>query len=151
VLRIEIAKQPDGAAHMRCTRDDGSLTWQGHTKHAAHFVHHDLTHYAVETTLGYRRGFFGLLDEGWDVDDTTGKGSRGSLPPEALEVERFVGVFDTERMSGTLWTLDELNAYAPRPLTQEQLFEVRKLRGTLFRQWSEVEPRKALELQFPAQ
>jgi len=148
VLRIEIAKQSDCVANMRCKRDDGSLTWQKHTKHAVHFVHHDLTHFAVETTLGYSRGFFGLLAEGWDVDDTTGKGSRGPLPPEALEVERFVGIFDTERMSGTLWTLDEFNAYAPRALTQEELLEIRRLRGTLFRQWSGVEPGRTLQLQF---
>lgn len=134
---------------MRCTRDDGSLTWQRHTKHAGHFVHHDLTHYAVETTLGYQRGFFGLINEGWDVDDTTGKGSHGPLPAEAIEAERIVGVFDSERMSGSLWTLDEFNAYAPRPITQEQLLETRALRGRLFRQWSEVEPRGKLELQFP--
>jgi hypothetical protein len=32
---------------------------------------HDLTHYAVETALGYRRDFFGLITEGWGgVTDT---------------------------------------------------------------------------------
>ena len=149
MLRIEIAKQPDGTAHMRCTRGDGSLTWQKHTKHAAHFVAHDLTHFAVETTLNYRRGFFGRIDEGWDVVETTGKGSRGPLPAEAAEVERVVGVFDTERGSGILWTLEEFNTYAPRPLTQQQLLEIRSLRGTLFRQWEEIEPHRKLELRFP--
>jgi hypothetical protein len=76
-----------------------------HTKHAGHFGLHDLTHCAVETALGYHRGFFGLIDDGRDVDDTTGK-----------------------------------------RLTREQLLEIRSLRGALFRRWSEVEPRKALEL-----
>ena len=74
MLKIEIVKQPDGAGVLRCTRKDGSVTWQKQTKHAAHFALHDLTHYAVESTLGCRQGFFGLVAEGWDIEDTTGKG-----------------------------------------------------------------------------
>src|SRR3984957_14106051 len=101
MLQIEIAKQPDGAGVLRCIRQDGSVTWQKQTKHAAHFAVHDLTHLAVETVLSYRRGFFGLIAEGWDVDDTTGKGARGPLPGEAGEVEQIVGLFDSERGSGT--------------------------------------------------
>ena len=29
------------------------------------------------TALGYPRGFFGLIAEGWEIEDTTGKGARG--------------------------------------------------------------------------
>ena len=96
-MRIEIVKRADGAGVLRCVRPDGSVTWQKQTRHAAHFALHDLTHYAVETALGYRRGFFGLIAEGWDIEDTSGKGGRGALPAEALEVERIVGLFDSER------------------------------------------------------
>src|SRR5712671_7932495 len=116
MLKIEIAKQPDGAGVLRCTRQDGSVTWQKQTRHAAHFALHDLTHYAVETALGYRHGFFGLIAEGWDMEDTTGKGIRGPLPAEAIEVERIIGLFDAERASGVLWTPEEFSARAPRPL-----------------------------------
>ena len=148
MLKIQISKQPDGSGSMRCTRPDGSVTWQKQTKHAAHFALHDLTHYAVETALGYQRGFFGLISEGWDFDDTTGKGSRGPLPLEAVEVERVVGVFDTERGCGMLWTVEEFSEYAPRKFTQEEIQAVRSLRGKLFQQWSEVAPGQKLELQF---
>ncbi len=117
MLRIEIVKQPDGSGVLRCTRQDGTVTWQKQTRHAAHFALHDLTHYSVETTLGYRKGFFGLIAEGWDIEDTTGKGARGPLPREAAEVEQIVGLFDAERGSGTLWTPEEFNQFAPRPLT----------------------------------
>jgi hypothetical protein len=148
MLKIEIAKQPDGSGVLRCIRADGSVTWQKQAKHAAHFALHDLTHFAVETALGYRRGFFGLIAEGWDLEETTGKGARGALPPEAIEVERMVGLFDTERGSGTLWTPDEFNEFAPRPLTAEEILSVRKLRGTLFNQWFEVAPGGKLKLSF---
>src|ERR1700733_6609574 len=103
MLRIEIVKQPDGAGVLRCTRQDGSVSWQKQTRHAVHFAAHDLTHFAVETVLGYRRGFFGLIAEGWEVEDTTGKGARGPIPEEAGEVEKIVGLFDSERASGMLW------------------------------------------------
>ena len=60
---------------MRCTRPDGSVVWQKQPKHGAHFALHDLTHFAVETTFQYNRGFYGLLAEGWDFDDVTGNGN----------------------------------------------------------------------------
>lgn len=122
--------------------------WQKQTRHAAHFVLHDLTHYAVEISLGYRHGFFGLIAEGWDAEDTTGKGARGRLPMEAIEVEQIVGLFDTERGSGTLWTAAEFNAFAPRALTEAEIRSVRALRGSLFEEWFALEPGQKIELKF---
>jgi hypothetical protein len=148
MLSIEILKQPDGTGMLRCTRTDGSITWQKQAKHAAHFALHDMTHYAVESALGYRRGFFGLIAEGWDVEDTQGKGTRGALPAEAIEVEKIVGLFDAERASGTLWTAEEFSQFAPRLLTEEEIQKVRALRSRLFRQWSEIAPGQKLELTF---
>jgi hypothetical protein len=149
VLRIEILKQSDGTGVLRCTRQDGTVTWQKQAKHAAHFALHDLTHYSVETALGYRKGFFGLIAEGWDIEDTTGKGTRGTLPLEAGEVERIVGLFDAERGSGTLWTPEEFNQFAPRPLAVEEILAIRAARSGLFRKWAEVSPGQKLELTFP--
>jgi hypothetical protein len=147
-MQIQIAKHADGTSVMRCKRADGSVIWQKQTRHAAHFALHDLTHYAVETTFGFRRGFFGLLAEGWDFDDTTGKGARGPLPPEAVEVERIVGLFDSERGSGALWTIDEFNAYAPRVLTEAEVQAVRRLRAELFARWFDLPPGQELRLEF---
>jgi hypothetical protein len=45
----------------------------------------------LETELGFGRGFFGLIAEGWEIEDTTGKGARGPLPDEAKLVEHIVG------------------------------------------------------------
>jgi hypothetical protein len=148
LVRIEIAKRPDGTGLLRCTRPDGSVTWQKQAKHAAHFALHDLTHYAVETALHYRRGFFGLLSEGWNVEDTGGKGARGPVPAEAVEVDRIVGLFDIERASGVLWTTEEFNSYSPRVLTEQDIHRIRSLRASLFRQWSAILPGQNLELTF---
>lgn len=148
MLLIAITKRADGAGVLHCTRGDGSVTWQKQEKHAAHFALHDLTHYAVETALGYRRGFFGLIAEGWEIEDTTGKGGRGTLPGEAFEVEQIVGLFDAERASGAIWTADEFNTAAPRALTEAEIQTVRALRARLFEQWLAVEQGEKLALRF---
>ena len=149
---IEITKRADGAGVLRCVRDDGSVTWQKQDRHAAFFALHDLTHYAVETTLGWR-GFFGLVAAGWEIEETTGKGARGPLPEEAGAVEQVVGLFDSERGGGAVWTLEEWHEFggpAAKRLTANDLARIRKRRSELFRQWAEVPVGEALRLPFPA-
>lgn len=150
MVKIQIAKRDDGAGVLSCQREDGSQTWQKQkSTTAAHFALHDLTHYAVETTLGYGSGFFGLVAGGWDIEDTSGKGARGPIPPEALEVESIVGLFDRERGSSLTWTAEEFNSFAQRPLTEPQIQAIRECRAELFRRWREIPPGAKLELEFP--
>lgn len=152
-MQVQITKKADGSGVLRCVRDDGSVTWQKQTeRHAAYFALHDLTHFAVETTLGYRRGFFGLIAEGWEIEDTTGKGARGPLPPEAGQAEVIVGLFSAEHASGAIWTVDEFNEFGAgagaRKLTFAEIVQVKKKRSELFQQWSAVAPGATLELHF---
>ena len=160
MLRIEIAKKKDGAGVLRCIRADGSVSWQKQaSRHAPFFALHDLTHIAVESTLGFRNGFFGLIAQGWEMEETEGKSPRGPLPREAVQVEQIVGCFDMERASGTLLSAEEMNDFAathaensggpkPRPLTDDELMRVRAKRGELFTKWRETQPGGTLELQF---
>jgi hypothetical protein len=159
-LLIQLTKRPDGSAGLRCTRADGSVTWQRQEgRYAAFFPLHDLTHYAIETELGYTRGFFGLIVEGWSIEEMTGKSPRGPLPREAIEVEHLVGLFDLERTSGTPWTADELHAHArayatdarlppPREHGDDQLERVRRRLRDLLDLWLALGPGQTLELQF---
>ena len=152
-MRVQITKKADGSGVLRCVRDDGSVTWQKQTdRHAAYFALHDLTHFAVETTLGFRRGFFGLIAEGWEIEDTTGKGARGPLPPDACQAEVIVGLFSAERAGGVIWTVDEFNECGAmtgaRKLTFDEIVRVKKKRSELFQQWAEVAPGETLELPF---
>jgi hypothetical protein len=139
---------------LRCIRDDGSVTWQKQERHAAFFALHDLTHFAVESVLDFRRGFFGLIAEGWEIEDTTGKGSRGPLPDEAKLVEWIVGTLDSERASGEVWSAEEFNRHLPIPstrvLTDQDLARVRERRAELFAQWHAVKPGETLSLDFPS-
>jgi hypothetical protein len=158
VLTIQLTRRADGGGLLRCVRADGSFTWQKQGRHAAFFALHDLTHLAVESTLGFRGGFFGLIADGWDIEDTTGKGARGPLPEEAREVEHIVGSFDMERAIGTLMTAEEFNGWARprgdggeaprRELTENEILRVRAKRGELFSRWASVAAGNTLELQF---
>lgn len=158
-MKIRIAKRADGSGLLRCDRLNGTSTWQKQTKHAVFFTTHDLTHFAVEIVLGYRRGFFGLVAEGWDIDDTTGKGARGPLPQDAAEVELVVGLLDSERASGSLMTAHEFNGFLKakaadsgrqprRPISADELLQVRARRAELLRAWSDVAPGGELTLEW---
>jgi hypothetical protein len=101
-LEIGFRARTDGSVVLRCVRRDGSITWQVQSgPRAMFFPLHDLTHYAIETTLAARDGFFGLVAAGWDIADTDGKGARGRLPPEAALVEHLVGLMTQERIGGS--------------------------------------------------
>jgi hypothetical protein len=160
-LKIQFTKRTDGAALLRCVRDDGTATWQKQEgNHAIFFPLHDLTHYAVETELGFSRGFYGLIAAGWDIDETTGKTARGRLPDEAIEAEYIVGSLGAERAgdpAGTAAAFNELAAaFArtrgrnnPRPLTDAELAKIRSRMVDLFASWTELPPGSTLELGFP--
>src|SRR5213078_334111 len=112
-MLIRIKKKTDGSAALSCTRDDGSVTWQRQEGiQGRFFPRHDLTHYAVEMVLGHRRGFYGLVAEGWDLEDFGGPWPRGPVPADADPSELIVGFLDAERASGREWSAAEMNEQA---------------------------------------
>lgn len=159
-LRIRFTKRSDGAVVLQCVRRDGSATWERHDGQASFFSFHDLSHFAVETVLPFRRGFYGLIADGWDIADTTGKGTRGKLPSEGILVEHIVGLLDRERVGGAPpLSAAEFNAHiaqfvandgldAPPAFTEIELAAVRQRIETLHRQWAAVSPGSSFELTF---
>ena len=160
MLVLQFTKRTDGRTILRCVRDDGSETWQKQEgSHANFFPLHDLTHYAVETELGFKRGFYGLIATGWDIAETTGKTPRGQLPDEAIEVEYIVSAFSAERAGGAVTSAAEFNQLAatfagakglpqPRPLSDMDLTRVRSRIDELFLRWRTLRPGDTLELIF---
>jgi hypothetical protein len=160
-LRVRIKKKNDGSAALACTRADGSVTWQRQDGAQGRFFPlHDLTHLAVESTLGFRRAFFGLLSEGWDISEFGKPGVAERMPSEALLAEVLVGLFDVERSSGERASAEdfdrEVAAYyaerrLPRPalrMTDDLLAMIRRRRDELFDQWSAVPAGDTLEVSF---
>ena len=159
-LLIQLTKRNDGGSVLRCLRADGSVTWQKNEgRQAMFFPIHDLSHYAVETELGFRSGFYGLIASGWDIKDTEGKGPRDALPSEAVTVEKIVGSFDVERAGGEEWNADDFNdqaaAYAathnlpaPPVWSDEDLGRIRRRIRDLVGRWSALEAGATLELTY---
>jgi hypothetical protein len=161
-LTVRIKKHRDGSATLTCTRADGTSTWQRQRGAQARFFPlHDLTHFAVETVLGHRRGFYGLVAEGWDLGDFGAPWPRGRIPADAEPAELLVGFLDLERAGGTTWSAAEVNeklrayretndTFADATVTDAQLAAVRARMRELFARWEAVPPGESLELTFAA-
>jgi hypothetical protein len=160
LLTIRMKKGTDGRTTLSCTRRDGTTTWQRQEGgQAAFFPRHDLTHFAVESTLRHKRGFYGLVAEGWDLSDFGTPWPRGKLPADGNLTEMIVGFFDQERSSGVIGLSEDLNEMiaqfcretglaAPALLDDSDLWAVRAKRGELFTKWDAVKPGDTLELVF---
>ncbi len=160
-LTIRLARRRDGAVVFELRRADGTTTWQKREGPTAEFFAvHDLTHYAVETELGVRRAFYGLVAEGWALSDFGTPWPRGPLPTEALPAEVIVGCFDTARAAHEPLTAEACNGTVagyfataglppPAPLTEEALGRVRARLSDLVWRWHAVAPGQSLELHFP--
>ena len=165
-LLIRFKRHPDESASITCTRRDGTVTWQRQRgQMALVFPPHDLTHFSVESTLGYRRGFFGLLADGWEIADFAKPWPRGPIPAQALEVEVLVGCLDAERRNGLRWSVEEFNQHAvtfvaasaamkhqspiiPRQLTADELTNTRATRDALFARWFALRTGEEMALAF---
>src|SRR6266542_4285718 len=142
---------------LTCLRDDGTTTWMAERPG---FVYHDLAHYAVETVFGWRIGFFGLVESGWELSSSnfgrnTHTGERLPMPgaPEG-PVEYVVGLFQSERRGNLRREdfRDALALYCPEALAQwsdERADQVRRRIRDLFAAWEAIPPGGSLELPFP--
>lgn len=161
ILKIRLKRKADGSAALTCERADGSVTWQRQEGSMGMvFPSHDLTHYAVETALGYDHGFFGLVADGWDISDFAAPWSRGPIPSEALDVELIVGLLDMQRLMNADWTAAELleqgklyvesrgkNSQLPE-LTDEMFTRVCNVRRDVFSRYAAIASGETLELLF---
>jgi hypothetical protein len=116
----------------------------------------------VETTLGLRRGFFGLLADGWDIADfdVAGAAQRLAIPAEAAAVEHVVNLLMMERLGGEPYASFEVElaramASGRRPvdaslgISPVQLEAMRARFAELLGQWQALPAGGTLELAFP--
>src|SRR4026207_1340011 len=153
-LLIRIKKKSDGSAALSCLRADGLVPrpGQGQGGVQGRFSPiHDLTRYAVETVLGHRRGFYGLVAEGWDLSDFGAPWPKGRLPADLDPSELLVGFLDSERAGAVTWSADDFNAktaiyYAQQGrsgscrISPGQLERVRAMRDELIARWRALPP-----------
>jgi hypothetical protein len=160
-LRIGLKKKADGTPRLELPARCGSVTWQRQDGARGRFFPcHDLTHYAVETVLGYGCGFHGLVAAGWDLSDFGQPWRKGALPAEALPAELLVGFLDSERVAGVEWPAAQFADMAATygaahgaelacPVTDGELATIRARRRALLTQWAASPAGATLELRFP--
>jgi hypothetical protein len=160
-LIVRIKKKTNGEAALSCERADGSVTWQRQEGRLSQFFPlHDLTHFAVESVLGFDAGFFGLISSGWNISDFAAPNVKQRLTEQAGLAELLVGFFDVERRTGEMgdardfaWKISSYREEHKMPpvsfvITDEQLAAIRAKRGELFAAWRSVPPGETLELRF---
>jgi hypothetical protein len=157
-MLIRFAKgAKDRSPTLTCIRDDGSCTWQ---KSSHYFVRHDLIHYAVESVLGYRNAFWGLVAQGKDLDDFgTRNGVKDVYTPEEGWAETIVGLLQWPSVSGGPdLTSTELIAMLSQscadqgtaipPLSEQQIAQIREQYRALHRRWDQLPDGEILEVGF---
>lgn len=155
-LSLRLKKGGDGRiASFALHRVDGSFTVMRNPH--AFFPIHDLTHYAVECILRYRRGFYGLVCEGWNFEDFGSPWPRGRLPDDIDPAELLVGMFDLERATGNVTALADINEQlqrygaehpgtTARPLTQHEVDTIRERVLRYRDRWASLPPGETLVL-----
>lgn len=152
-LAIAIKKISADRAALSCRRADGSTTW---SRVQPFFPFHDLDHFAVESTLDLRQGFFGLIAAGWDLEDFTKPGVAARLPREAHQTEVIVGTLEglARDASHADFAASLAAAFRGQGLPPdyqvgvEALAEVQRIRTALHARWHALAPGETLTLEF---
>ncbi len=155
-LIIRLRKGRDGPSSLSCTRPDGTQTWM---RVHDFFPLHDLTHYAVESTLGLSEAFYGLVLAGWNITDFGTPGAASRTPPEAVHAEHYVSIIQREFFSRDLKTVEEFNEemssfaarmgpFPVRPVSEDELTEMRAKIHELANRWRSLTPGESMEVEF---
>ncbi len=139
-------------------RSDGSTVW---SKLGSLPIEYDLAHYVAEKSLGFTQAFFGLLDEGFAIEDfDLPRGKRptallpANLPLESLQIEYIVNLLQTEQRCGpspefrALLTQGLTTSGLPYPdqLTEDVLNQIREDYQTLIEKWYSLPDGQQLDL-----
>lgn len=158
ILTFKKSRNKPTVLHFK--RTDGTTTW---TKLKPGLEAHDLAHYVIETVLGYKNAFYGLINQGYEVGDFELPREQrpealipANIPLEAIQTEYIVNQLQTEYLSyGQSPDFMETLAAAlkekalpfPSALTLDRLEEIRvQFRALLF-QWHTLKAEDELALE----
>ena len=159
-LLFRLKKRADAAAQLTLVREDGTHSTGPVGSAEGYFPVHDLTHYAIEQTLGLSEGFLGLVAGGWEITDFEVKGTAKRLSRETIFAEVAAGELsrqfltrDLSSLEDFLWAIDLTIQQHPqgsgRPSVSEAQFTaIREMISTEWRRWRELPPNGTLELTF---
>ncbi len=154
--------KPKGTPVLTCVRADGSSTYSK-SAHGAFFGPHDLMHFAVETTLGLRQAFFGLIAAGWTIEQFAEPGAAARLPAEAIFAEHVVNLLMQEATYGPARDAAEFNRVLSqvmagenrssgstvRVVTEDELRLIRERFAQLLGEFQALKLGETLDREFP--
>lgn len=155
-MEIRFTKNTAGQHSISYRRDDGSVTWM----HASpYFVHHDLGHYAIETSLGYRTAFLGMINNGMQIRDFEDREKRLSMrvTDEGWYAESMANIFLMEITQGGVDNFNQVAAAAfaemglpipPPQLAPDEIAKIRNKIQELLVQWQQLPEKGSLLLTF---
>lgn len=157
MMIIRLTKGSGKPDTITCLRADRTTTWS--RLHPGVGAQHDIVHYAVETTLGLKNSFYGLVARGIGIEDFNVRAAAQALnlPPEAGQTEFIVGLLQTEMSDGTdCKDFDDQMRIActskgtdpPAPIPPLMLNRIRTKIVALLRQWQALKPGEHLDLEF---
>lgn len=155
-MQLLITKYQDKKNVIKYIRNNGTETWMYSDDF---FVLHDLSHFALEKTLGYTTAFMGMLNNGTSIQDFEDRVTRNKLTitKEALYAENMANLFLMETVQGNFTNLNEVIKQAheavttncPAPvLTEENITNIRTTVRHLISTWRRLPAGKTLQLEY---
>lgn len=157
-MHFLLTKNTNASHVIRYVRDDATSAWM----HASdYFIRHDLSHYALETILGYKTAFNGLLNGGMDPADFNDREKRLAmkLTAEAWYAENMANLFLMELAQGEFPDFNEVQQATFRSFNLEdplitlevaQIDAIRKFLRKLLQQWDALAEGETMTLIFEA-
>jgi hypothetical protein len=159
-LQFHLKKRADATAQLILRRDDGTHTLGAIGPADGYGPVHDLTHYAIEQTLGLSEGFLGLIAAGWEIADFEVKGTARRLPAEAIfaevaagELSRQLVMRQVSSLEDFCWALDMVlpsiaDGFQRPEITSAQFNAIHAAIDAEWRRWKQLEIGGTLELTF---
>ncbi len=160
-MRVRFTKGPvvAKADSLICVRDDGTET--STTMPRQGILPHDVFHFVVESTLGWRDAFFAQVARGVELDQLAAKRAGRKVDwskwPQALQAESLVECLQAEQWGGAadpktfqetlVITCRQRHVPAPR-VTAEDLARVRHALREFGALWRPLPPGGTLEREF---
>lgn len=145
-MELLITKNSGKPHIIKYRRYNHSETWMPADDY---FVRHDLSHFAIETMLGYKDAFMGMLNNGMDIKDFEDREKRKkiAMTQAACYAESTANLFLMETTDGKLAAFNEVATtafktafpqWSPPTLSNQQVEAIRIYLKQLLAQWQEL-------------
>jgi len=161
ILQIRLKKEYNKPSTLNCIRENGSTTY---SKIQLDFEIYDIAHYVVEKQLRLKNAFYGLLSQGYQINDFMLPNEKRpealqpqNLRSEALATEHLVNLLtiyfmqtdsEMEIAKELNNILQEKNLSFPEKVSPEKIILIQKELANLMNRWHKLKSSETLEMIF---